>query len=71
MGEPDLPEPEKPTDAKPGSEEKILAMMARLERGEQLHHALDKKDQHAWLPAHPCYATFGDGIRCPASGGDD
>jgi hypothetical protein len=35
--------PASPTDAQPGSREKIVVMQARLEAGEQLHHPLDRR----------------------------
>lgn len=37
------PLPAHPTDARPGSEEKIRVMEARAARGEQLHHPQDRK----------------------------
>lgn len=35
--------PEEPTDAEPGSEEKIAVMAARAEVGDELHHPRDRK----------------------------
>jgi hypothetical protein len=37
------PLPAEPTQARPGTEAKILVMQARAERGDQLHHPADAK----------------------------
>jgi hypothetical protein len=41
------PLPAEPTDALPGSEEKIRVLAQRAERGEQLWHPLDRRGQDA------------------------
>jgi hypothetical protein len=41
------PLPAAPTDAPPGSEEKMRVMRARVRAGEQLHHPGDRKDPDA------------------------
>ncbi len=46
-GKDHYPDPAQSTDAVPGSEEKILVMIARIERGEALFHADDPEIRKA------------------------
>lgn len=45
------PSPTTPTDIRPGTKEKVAALAARMQRGEELWHPQDRahfKDRFAW-----------------------
>lgn len=50
--------PTEPTEAEPGSEEKIQILEARAERGERLHHPDDRRIAHATLDCEPGWLVY-------------
>ena len=63
------PAPTTPTDARPGSAEKLAVMTARHEAGLQLHHALDANCRIDPSELNAPFFRFGDCLREPADVG--
>lgn len=63
------PPPETPTDARPGSPEKIEIMTQRLAAGQRLHHELDRNVRIEPREIASHFFRFGDCLEPEQGGG--